>query len=97
MFKAQKCQRACRGIVSMVSETLTPNQIIPWNKGKPVGQKAPLKPKDIWAIRVRLQLAKQTRDMAMFNLAISRFWGISKAKRRASAVKATCKRHEREI
>jgi hypothetical protein len=29
----------------------------PWNKGKLVGQKAPLKLKDIWAIRVRLQLS----------------------------------------
>lgn len=26
-----------------------------WNKGKLVGQKAPLKPKDIWAIRIHLQ------------------------------------------
>jgi hypothetical protein len=26
----------------------------PWNKGKIVGQKAPLKLKEIWAIRVRL-------------------------------------------
>lgn len=42
----------------------------PWNKGKLVGQKAPLKLKDIWAIRVRLQLAKRTRDLAMFDLAI---------------------------
>lgn len=25
-----------------------------WNKGKIVGQKAPFKPKDIWALRVRL-------------------------------------------
>ena len=42
----------------------------PWNKGKLVGQKAPLRLKDIWAIRVRLQLAKRTRELAMFNLAI---------------------------
>ena len=42
----------------------------PWNKGKLVGQKAPLKPKDIWAIRIHLQNAKQVRDLAMFNLAI---------------------------
>jgi hypothetical protein len=27
----------------------------PWNKGKIVGQKAPFKVKDIWALRVRLQ------------------------------------------
>ena len=42
----------------------------PWNKGKLVGQKPPLKIKEIWTIRVRLQLAKKTRDRAMFNLAI---------------------------
>ncbi len=42
----------------------------PWNKGKLVGQKAPLKLKDIWAIRVRLQLAHKIRDLALFNLAI---------------------------
>lgn len=42
----------------------------PWNKGKLVGQKAPLKPKDIWAIRIHLQNAHHVRDLAMFNLAI---------------------------
>lgn len=42
----------------------------PWNKGKLVGQKPPLKPKDIWAIRFNLQSAHQIRDLAMFNLAI---------------------------
>jgi len=43
---------------------------IPWNKGKLVGQKAPLKPQEVWAIRVRLQLADHKRDLALFNLAI---------------------------
>lgn len=42
----------------------------PWNKGKIVGQKAPLKLKDIWAIRVRLQLSDRLRDLALFDLAI---------------------------
>lgn len=42
----------------------------PWNKGKLLGQKAPLRVRDIWAIRVRLQLAEKTRDLAFFNLAI---------------------------
>ena len=41
-----------------------------WNKGKLVGQKAPLKLKDIWAIRVRLQLSNRVRDLALFDLAI---------------------------
>ena len=35
-----------------------------------IGQKLPLKIKDIWAIRVRLQLAKRIRELALFNLAI---------------------------
>lgn len=42
----------------------------PWNKGKLVGQKPPLRPKDVWAIRVRLQVAERSRDLALFNLAI---------------------------
>jgi integrase len=42
----------------------------PWNKGKLVGQKAPLKLKDIWAIRVRLQIGRRTRELALFKLAI---------------------------
>ena len=42
----------------------------PWNKGKLVGQKPPLKPQDIWAIRFHLQTEHQIRDLAMFNLAI---------------------------
>ena len=41
-----------------------------WNKGKLVGQKPPLKPKEIWAIRIHLQNAHAVRDLAMFNLAI---------------------------
>jgi integrase len=42
----------------------------PWNKGKLAGQKPPLKLKEIWAIRIRLQISKQIRDLALFNLAI---------------------------
>ena len=43
---------------------------VPWNKGKLMGQKQPLKPKEIWAIRFRLQLGHRTRDLALFNLGI---------------------------
>lgn len=43
---------------------------IPWNKGKLIGQKPPLKLKEVWAIRIRLQLANRIRDLALFNLAI---------------------------
>jgi len=42
----------------------------PWNKGKLTGQKPPLKIKEIWAIRIRLQLSQRVRDLALFNLAI---------------------------
>ena len=50
--------------------TYTPKKIEPWNKGKIIGQKPPLKLKEIWAIRIRLQIAKKRRDLALFNLAI---------------------------
>ncbi len=43
---------------------------VPWNKGKLVGQNAPLKPEGIWAIRVRLQIGHRTRELALFNLPI---------------------------
>jgi integrase len=43
---------------------------IAWNRGKIVGQKPPLKIKEVWAIRVRLQLAERSRELALFNLAI---------------------------
>ena len=46
------------------------NHQVPWNKGKLIGQKSPLKLKEIWAIRIRLQMAKNTRELALFNLAI---------------------------
>ncbi|SUY78569.1 Site-specific recombinase XerD [Comamonas testosteroni] len=42
----------------------------PWNKGKIVGQKAPFKLKDIWALRVRLQMEGRVRELALFNLGI---------------------------
>jgi integrase len=41
-----------------------------WNKGKLIGQKPPLKLREIWAIRIRLQLKKETRELAIFNLAV---------------------------
>ena len=46
------------------------NQQVPWNKGKLIGQKSPLKLKEIWGIRVRLQMTKNIRELALFNLAI---------------------------
>ncbi len=43
---------------------------VAWNKDKLLGQKPPLKLKEVWAIRIRLQLSGQIRDLTMFNLAI---------------------------
>ncbi len=54
----------------MEQSTNSLNKEGPWNKGKLVGQKPPLKPKQIWAIRIRLQIANRIRDLALFNLAI---------------------------
>ena len=42
----------------------------PWNRGKLVGPKPPLKLKEVWVIRTRLERAGQLRDLALFNLAI---------------------------
>lgn len=41
-----------------------------WNKGRIIGQKRPLLPKQVWAIRARLELARNLRDLALFNAAI---------------------------
>ncbi|WP_294532261.1 tyrosine-type recombinase/integrase [uncultured Rhodoblastus sp.] len=48
----------------------TAHREAPWNKGRLVGQKRPLKPKEVWNIRARLQIDARRRDLAMFNLAI---------------------------
>jgi integrase len=58
-----------RGIV-MNQSNCTACARQPWNKGKLVGQKAPLRLKEIWAIRVRLQLGNRDRELVLFNLAI---------------------------
>jgi hypothetical protein len=42
----------------------------PWNKGLIVGQKRPLLPRQVWSIRVRLEMSGSPRDLALFNLAI---------------------------
>ena len=51
---------------------LTPPNLkrTPWNKGKLIGPRPPLRQKHVWAIRTRLQMARQVRDLALFNLAI---------------------------
>jgi len=42
----------------------------PWNKGKIVGQKAPFKVKDVWALRAYLKVDSRVRELALFNLGI---------------------------
>jgi integrase len=54
----------------MKPTTSTTQAPTPWNKGRLVGQKLPLKLREIWGIRIRLQLADRFRDIALFNLAI---------------------------
>ena len=54
----------------MDASTKTTGRVTPWNKGKLLGQKPPLKLKEIWAIRIWLQLDHRIRELALFNLAI---------------------------
>lgn len=43
---------------------------VPWNTGKLVGAKPPLRPIHVWSIRTKLQIEDKIRDLALFNLAI---------------------------
>lgn len=54
----------------MEAKNPTTGHRVPWNKGKLTGQKPPLKLREIWAIRTRLQMAANIRELAIFNLAI---------------------------
>jgi hypothetical protein len=49
---------------------VTAPRCVPWNKGKLIGAKPPLRLKHVWSIRTKLQVEGRTRDLAMFNLAI---------------------------
>ena len=51
---------------------------VPWNKGKLVGQKKPLKLREIWEIRIRLKLKQCYRELAMFDLAIDSYFIFSR-------------------
>jgi integrase len=55
--------------MSMDTIALKSSQV-PWNKGKVVGSKPPLRTNDVWSIRTKLQLEGRTRDLALFDLAI---------------------------
>jgi hypothetical protein len=65
------------GIKEAIIRTSIPKTLVgftksPWNKGRLIGQKRPLEPKEVLAIRVRLQLERRSRDLALFSLAIDR-------------------------
>lgn len=67
-----------------------------WNKGRIVGQKRPLKPKHVWAIRVRFELAESHRNLALFNLAIdSKLRGCDLIKMKVADVMASSQIKER--
>jgi len=68
--KAQTGSPFDRKEIIMSALTVTGPSRVPWNKGKLTGQKPPLKLREVWAIRLRLQLSSRVRDLAMFNLAI---------------------------
>jgi hypothetical protein len=57
------------GIEEAIMPTTIPTFVgtakVPWNRGRLIGQKRPLKPKEVWAIRVRLQLEGRKRDFAL--------------------------------
>ena len=53
-----------------MENTTDHEQHTPWNKGVIVGQKSPFKLKDIWAIRVRLQLQRRVRELVIFALGL---------------------------
>ena len=50
--------------------TQTVLKTVAWNRGKLIGQKPPLKRRQVWGIRIRLQIAEKARDLALFNLAL---------------------------
>jgi integrase len=53
-----------------MDETRIASRRAAWNKGKLVGQKAPFKLQEIWAIRIRLQMQSRLRELALFDLGI---------------------------
>ncbi len=67
-----------------------------WNKGRIVGQKRPLLPKHVWAIRVRLEIFENTRDLALFNMAVdSKLRGCDLVKMKVADVFTTGQMKER--
>ena len=57
--------------VVVAAETPAKTRRVPWNKGKLVGAKPPLRPNHVWSIRAKLQIEGKKRDLALFNLALA--------------------------
>ena len=57
-------------MMNIFTATPTTAPHTPWNKGQLIGQKPPLKLREVWTVRTRLQMAGNTREIALFNLAI---------------------------
>jgi len=57
-------------MTTVVTPPANPTHPAPWNKGKLIGAKPPLRLKHVWAIRSTLQLSSRIRDLALFNLGI---------------------------
>ena len=58
-------------MTDILSATPVVSKHTPWNKGKIVGVKPPLRPKHVWSIRTKLQVGGRIRELALFNLAIN--------------------------
>jgi hypothetical protein len=65
-------------MTDILSATSAVSKHTPWNKGKIVGAKPPLRPKHVWSIRTKLQVEGRMHDLALFNVAID-----SKLRRRS--------------
>ncbi len=69
-FGGRETNTERRHLMTCALPMIVPQPINNRRNRKPSGQKAPLQPKEVWAIRVRLQLAGRIRDLSLFNLAI---------------------------
>ena len=76
--------------------TTSNSRQMPWNKGKLIGQKAPLSMQEIWSIRIQLQNTGNRRDLALFNLAIdSKLRGCDLLSLRVSDITSGSEVHSR--
>ena len=60
------------------------NHRMPWNKGKLIGARPPLRPKHVWSIRTRFLVEGRIRDLALFNLATIASFAVAMSSRSRS-------------